>query len=79
MREKLINALMSHAQGHIDKHLANIEIYLNNPVGTGDVGDVINILEGEFEEIAKYIDQLEIIETYLVNKSDDLPTNANIA
>jgi len=29
MRNKILAAVKSHAQGHIDKHLANIEVYLN--------------------------------------------------
>ena len=33
MREKMIEAIKSHARGHIDKHVANVEIQLNNPVG----------------------------------------------
>ena len=83
MREHLLRALISHAQGHVDKHLANIEIYLNNPVGAGEVGDVLGILDKEFEDVAKYIDQLEIIHTYFLpnNSNDDssLPGTANVA
>ena len=30
MRKKLVEALKSHARGHIDKHLANVEVYLEN-------------------------------------------------
>ena len=36
MREKLIKALIAHAHGDIQKHVANVEVYLNNPVGIGE-------------------------------------------
>ena len=32
MRDQMIKALLAHAQGDIEKHKANVEIYLNNPV-----------------------------------------------
>ena len=33
MREQLMKALIAHAHGDIQKHAANVEVYLNNPVG----------------------------------------------
>ena len=33
MREQLIRALLAHAQGDIQKHVANVEVYLTNPAG----------------------------------------------
>ena len=36
MREKLLKALIAHAHGDIQKHVANVEVYLNNPVGIGN-------------------------------------------
>ena len=40
MRERLINAQQSHLMGHINKHLANIEVLLTNPVGIGEHQDI---------------------------------------
>ena len=36
MREQLIKALLAHAQGDIQKHVANVEVYLTNPAGIGE-------------------------------------------
>ena len=33
MRAELIKALKSHAQGHIDKHIANVEVQLQKATG----------------------------------------------
>ena len=64
MREKLLQAVKSHAQGHIDKHVANIEVYLANPAGIGEHSDIIEAIEIELEQISKYQDQLDIVEKY---------------
>ena len=47
MRSELIRALKAHATGHIAKHKANVEIYLNHPVGIGEHPDVIEAVEKE--------------------------------
>ena len=68
MRETLIKAVISHAQGHINKHLANIEVYLANPAGIGEHSDIIEAIEIELEQVAKYDDQVEMIKKYYVKK-----------
>ena len=37
MRDQLIRALSAHATGEIEKHKANVEVYLEHPVGIGAV------------------------------------------
>ena len=68
MREKLINAFISHAQGHIDKHVANVEVYLANPAGIGEHSDIMEAIEIEVKQIADYDDQIEMIEKYFSKK-----------
>tara|TARA_B100000131_G_C17953581_1_gene547454 strand:- start:449 stop:649 length:201 start_codon:yes stop_codon:yes gene_type:complete len=65
MREQLIKALLSHAQGDIQKHLANVEVYLQNPTGIGEHSDIVGAIEEELNMIAKYQDQIEVIQKYL--------------
>lgn len=67
MRELLIKSFKSHAQGHIDKHLANFEVYLHNAVGVGEHPDIIEAMEAEMEQVAKYHDLLEMTEKYVEN------------
>ena len=64
MREQLIKALISHANGDIQKHVANVEVFLTNPVGVGDHPDVVEAIENELNTIAKYHDQIEVINKY---------------
>ena len=65
MRKEILLALRNHAIAHINKHKVNVEIYLNNPVGVGEHSDIMDTIEKELEEMAKYHDQLEIINKYL--------------
>ena len=65
MREQLIKALLAHAQGDIAKHKANIEVYLANPVGIGEHSNIVAAIAGELEMIAKYQDQIDIINKYI--------------
>jgi len=64
MREKILTALENHAKGHIEKHRINVEIYLTNSVGIGEHGDIIETIEKELDEIARYQDHLDIIKKY---------------
>ena len=64
MRDQLIKALLAHAQGDIQKHVANVEIYLQNPAGIGEHSDVMGAIEEELNMIAKYQDQIEVIQKY---------------
>ena len=70
MREKMISALLAHAQGDIAKHKANVEVYLTNPVGIGEHSNVVEAIEEELNMIAKYQDQIEVIQKYFMKKSD---------
>ena len=65
MRDKMIDALLQHAKGHIHKHKMNVEVYLTNPVGIGEHPDVMEAIEKELDMIAHYHDQIEVISTYI--------------
>nr|BAR32861.1 hypothetical protein [uncultured Mediterranean phage uvMED] len=64
MRDKIKESLIAHAEGHIKKHSANVEIYLNNSIGIGEHSDIIETIEKELEMIAKYDDQLHVLRKY---------------
>ena len=64
MRDQIIKALLAHAQGDIAKHKANVEVYLTNPVGIGEHSNVMEAIEEELNMIAKYQDQIDVIQKY---------------
>ena len=65
MREKLKSAIIAHATGEIQVHLANVDVYLNNPVGIGEHSDVTDAIQCELDKIARYDDQIEVIKKYV--------------
>lgn len=64
MRKILLEAVRTHAKGHIDKHKANVEVYLHNPAGIGEHSDIIEAIEVELKAMAEYEDQLEMLKKY---------------
>jgi len=66
MRDILINATRSHLAGQINKHLANIEVYMNNTIGIGEHSDIVETIELELEQVANYHDQLEMLTKYFI-------------
>ncbi len=69
MRDQLIRALISHAQGDIQKHVANVEVYLTNPAGIGEHSNIVEAIEEELNMIAKYEDQITVIRKYFDSKN----------
>ena len=64
----MISALLAHAQGDIQKHKMNVEVYLNNPVGIGEHSDIMEAIETELNMIAKYEDQVTVIKKHFIIK-----------
>jgi hypothetical protein len=64
MRKTLLEAVRTHATGHIAKHKANVEVYLHNPAGIGEHSDIIESIETELKVMAEYQDQLDMLDKY---------------
>ena len=65
MRTQLISALKAHANGEIQKHLANVEVYLTNPAGIGEHSDITEAIGVELDKIARYHDQMAVLDKYV--------------
>ena len=66
MKEQLVRSLLTHAHGEIEYHKANVRIYLENPVGIGEHPDVMGAITEELDKIARYHDQVDVLEKYFV-------------
>ena len=64
MREQLLKAVLAHATGEIEKHKANVNVYLEHPMGIGEQSDITEAIQTELDKIARYHDQIEVIKTY---------------
>jgi len=74
MREMLLSALKSYYVGHINKHIANVEIYLSRSTGIGEHSDIIEAMNKEIGEIGKYDDRLSMIMKYLERRQGNAET-----
>ena len=71
LRQVLIDAARSHFAGHINKHIANIEVLLNNPAGIGEHQDIQEAIEIELGHIADYHDKLEMLSKFFIAKKGE--------
>ena len=63
-KNKLIKTTESFLQGHIDKHIANIENLLDNHVALAEHPDIIDTIEKELDVVAGYEDKLNVLNKY---------------
>ena len=61
MRDQLLKAITSHAKGEIERHRANVEVYLNNPAGIGEHPDVLAAIQTELDKICTNEERIDII------------------
>ena len=62
MRDQLIRAVSAHATGEIEKHKANVEVYLEHPAGIGEHSDVAEEVLEKLKIIAEASDVLDTID-----------------
>ena len=71
MREMLLSAIKSYYVGHINKHIANIEVYLRTSVGIGEHSDIIEPIDKEMDKVAMYDDKISMVVKYFERKQED--------
>lgn len=64
MKQKIIEALIAHAEGNIKKHVANINIFLENPAGVGDHEDLLGTVTKEAKKIADNEEVINVLKKY---------------
>ena len=67
MKEKIVQALLKHAEGHIEKHIANVNILLERQVGVAEHPDTLETIEKELAIIAEYDDQIEMLKKHFIS------------
>ena len=61
---EMIYALKKHSEGKIAMAKATAQVYMNRPVGIGEHPQIMEELEKQFMEMAKYNDVLQMIAKY---------------
>tara|TARA_B000000565_G_C23612766_1_gene311798 strand:- start:292 stop:537 length:246 start_codon:yes stop_codon:yes gene_type:complete len=77
IKNVMINATRSYLLGGVNKHLANIEVYMNQTVGIGEHSDVIETIDLELDKAAAYHDKLEILTKYFPLEQTEEKTDDN--
>ena len=70
MRDIMLNALKSYYVGNINRHIANVEVYLRMTVGIGEHSDIQETIDKEIEKIAQFDDRLGMVIKYFERKED---------
>ena len=71
MRDIMLNALKSFYVGNINRHIANVEVYLRMTVGIGEHSDIQETIDKEIEKIAQFDDRLGMIIKHFERKQID--------
>ena len=61
LKDKIIKTLHNHFQAHVDKHIMNIQIMLDNPQSIPEHTDFLESIEKELDQIAEYQDKIEAL------------------
>ena len=61
---EIVEAIKKHAEGHIAKHKANVEVLLEKTAGIAEHPDTLETIEKELKIIAEYDDELEMLNKY---------------
>lgn len=62
MKQEIIEALRTNFMAHINKHMVNVKIMLENPMAIHDHTDLLTGIELELAQIAEYEDKLAALD-----------------
>ena len=62
--DQIILAARKQAEGELEVHKANIEVYRTMPAGIGEHSDVTEAVMAELDKMAAANDRIEMIEKY---------------
>ena len=68
MREMMIKSFIKYAEGQIAKRKVNVEVYLEKAVGIGEHSDIMESIETELEQMARYDEQIAVLKKYFIKK-----------
>jgi len=68
--EQIILAARKQAEGQLEVHKANIEVYRTMPAGIGEHSDVTEAVIAELDKMSSAYDRIEMIEKFF-SKNDN--------
>ncbi len=70
MTNDLLNAVVAHADGQIEKHKVNVLVQCKNSVGVAEHGDHVETIQKEMEQIAHYEDIKDVVRKHFSDYTD---------
>jgi len=67
-----IKAIQTKLRGERDEHLADLNVYLKNPVGVGEHPGIGEVIQQKIEKIESLDSQIECIDKYFNDPQMDL-------
>ena len=61
----ILESLKKKYEGEIAVAKANVQVYIDNPAGIGEHSDIIEAIEIELDQAAKFKDMLEVLEEHV--------------
>jgi hypothetical protein len=62
---RIIQTLKTSAKANIDRHIMNVDVLLGSHVGLAEHGNLMETIEKELLEAAKYQDILEMLNSHV--------------
>ena len=66
--DQIILAAKKQAEGELEVHKANIQVYQTVPAGIGEHSDIVEAVMAELDKMSAAHDRLEMIEKYFEEK-----------
>ena len=67
-RNRILATLVAGAQANVERHMMNVEVFLNNPVGVGEHPDIMETIEGEIDMMEKYLSRRNILQSMITTE-----------
>ena len=64
MRDKIVEALRAKYYGQMKEAEANIEIYLESPVGIGEHPEILDAIDTQVAKIAEAQEKFQVLEEF---------------
>tara|TARA_Y100001951_G_C11225553_1_gene231469 strand:+ start:558 stop:788 length:231 start_codon:yes stop_codon:yes gene_type:complete len=61
LKNEILDGLISHARGEIQKARVNIKVYLEHPTGIGEHPDILGAIQTELDKICANEERIEQI------------------
>jgi len=71
MRDMILNAVKTKMIGKMNSHIANIEVMLSNPVGSGNNPNITYNIEMEMSELQNLNGKLNILTKYFDRSNEN--------